>query len=244
MRVSFFPQDWELINYVCMNCDNFESYRKGYKIQFKKKNMISSKKYMIMSIGLSAIFVMAIMPNNVSTDAESKFFGAAEMTMYDTQGNEKFTQTVHNRLLDIGENYLLMGAFRNGTTIADATSLGSICLTNGTLSNVETITAADFDGYESLTTNNCKIDTDVAISGGTAVIGPLNFEAGTGGDNVDAGTTIKGIGICESSGSADFNDCATNSGILFAQVATSDVTLQSGESVDVTYTFDISSDDD
>jgi hypothetical protein len=226
-----------------MKCDNFDNFRKGYKIQFLKKNMISSKKYMMMSIGLSAIFVMAIMPSNASPDEGNKFYGVAELTKYDVQGDQVFQQSVHNRLVDTGETFLLQGAFNEGTTIANATAIGAICVTNAKITDLETETAATFDGDNTITEANCE-NGNTTETGGVATLGPLNFEAATGDNNLGAGDTVAGIGICQSSGDGtDFINCATE-GILFAQVNTSNVTLASGETVDITYTFDISSPSD
>ena len=211
--------------------------------------MISSKKYMMMSIGLSAIFVMAIMPNNISSDGETKFYGSAEMTLYDVNGNEQFSQIVHNQLVDTGETFLLNQAFEQNTNpavTADNLSIGTICVSQaGTITVADTEAASDFDGDNSaVTETNCEQDANGAtISAGTAVIGPLNFEAVTNDNNIPVGT-VTGIGVCQSTAAGtDYNDCAnggSGTGILFAVVDTSNVVLASGESVDVTYTFDIS----
>ena len=201
----------------------------------------TDQKYLLASVSLSLVFVMALVPGNTASQVdEGKFYGSAEMILYDNQGQEMFTQTVHNRLLDAGEDYMLSAAFGDSTSIVDNVSIGAICVTEATITDAETETAADFDGDTALATNNCEIGTAI-ISSGTAVIGPLNFEAATNNNNIPAATTISGIGVCQrNSSGTDFNDCATT-GILFAQVDTTDVTLASGETVDVTYTFDISS---
>jgi len=203
-----------------------------------------SKNYLLVSIGLAAVFVMGVIPADISSQVDSKLYGAATITLIDVDGNELFTQTVHNRLLDIGENYLLMGAFNNGTTITDNVSVGAICITDAKLTDVETETAADFDGDNSFTEDNCINGDSIINADGTAIIGALTFEAGTGEDNLPTDGKVAGIGICLDNNGADYNNCANGGGggILFAQVNTSNVTLASGETVDITYTFDISSD--
>ena len=206
-----------------------------------------NQKYLLTSLGLTAVLVMAVMPASITFQEDTKFYGAAEIVLYDTAGNEKFSQTIHNRLVDTGEQFLLQAAFQDGTTVADNAGIGSICVsaqpTAAVIASiVEGYTATTFDTNDGVATANCKEDTTVTVSGGTAVIGPLNFEAGGTANNVTASTTITNIGICQNAaeGDTDFVNCATT-GILFAAVDTSDVTLAAGESVNVTYTFDISS---
>ncbi len=205
--------------------------------------MVSSKNYLLASIGLAAVFVMGVIPADISSQADSKFYGTATLTLIDVDGNELFTQTVHNRLLDAGEDFLTEAAFEDGTARAENTSIGSICVSDGTIvDGDETYLVGAFDTANSITENNCEQDNTVTTTGSTAVIGPLNFEAATNDNNLGAGDTVTGIGICQNvaANNNDYNNCAT-SGILFAIVNTSDVTLASGESVDVTYTFDITS---
>jgi len=63
-----------------------------------------------------------------------------------------------------------------------------------------------------------------------------------GGTNCADNDTITGIAICQNdtTDNTDFNNCATE-GIMFAVVDISDVTLATSETVDITYTFDITS---
>ncbi len=216
---------------------------------FLTTNVNSSQKYMLMSIGLATVFVMTITPSNISSDAGGvQFFGTAEMTLLDVNGDELFSQTVHNRIVDTGESLIMMGVFQNGTGLPNASSVGAICVSLESSPTVaDTVTATSFDAADGLSTNNCKQGTFTNNAGGTAVLGALNFEAVTNNNNLPAGT-VTWIGICQSttSGSADYNGCLKgadgSTGILFAVIDTSDVTLASGESVDITYTFDISND--
>ena len=212
---------------------------------------MNNKTCLLTSIVLSAVLVMAVVPGGISPQVDAKFFGAAEMILYDIEGIEKFRQTVHNQIVDDGEDYMLSATFADGDTFTDATSIGSICVSAqatasvdtlfGTAATVEALDAATFDGTDGLTLNNCKEGTTtVTASDGDMSLGALTFLAGTS-DNVPADTTITTIAICQTGTGSDFANCVTN-GILFATVNTSDVTLADGESVDITYTFDISSD--
>jgi hypothetical protein len=205
--------------------------------------MTFSKNYLLASIGLAAVFVMGVIPADISSQVDSKFYGTATLVLNDANGNEVFTQTVHNRVLDAGEDFLIEAAFEDGTARAEASSIGSICISSGTIvDNDETYLVGAFDTANAITEANCEQDNTVTTTGSTAVIGPLNFEAATNDNNLGAGDTVTGIGICQNvvADNNDYNNCAT-SGILFAIVNTSDVTLASGESVDVTYTFDLTS---
>ena len=71
-------------------------------------------------------------------------------------------------------------------------------------------------------------------------MGPLTFTAqDTNSGNWFALDTVTNIGICDAEvNDLDVRGCTAN---LFAVVDTSDVTLADNETVDVTYTFDISS---
>lgn len=186
------------------------------------------------------------------TTVDEKFYGAATITVRDQQGKEIFSQTVHNRLVDTGETFLLNQAFSNTVASqADADVVGSICIYDDSATTIasliaETTTAANFDTGNAITgvQKECKTDSsvDTTTTQGKAVIGPLTFTAGTtASQNIAAGGIVNGIGICQANPTdADFKDCATE-GILFAIVDTSDVTLASSETVEITYTFDITS---
>ena len=193
-------------------------------------------------IGLLGLFVVLIMPAQIepiSNDLE--FSGYLTLAKYDENGNNVFTQTIHNQLVDTGETFLLQQVFQDGTAAnADITQIGSICVTDGVVSISETETAAAFDTANTITETNCIEDFNVELSGGqTAIIGPLTFSAGV---NLADGDTITAVGICQtnSAGNFDFTNCAT-AGILFAVVDIIDFTLAAGETAQITYTFDMSS---
>ena len=65
----------------------------------------------------------------------------------------------------------------------------------------------------------------------TAASGAANFAAAS--DNMEDGATVTGIAICEIS-AASQADCEAP---LFAMVDTSDVTVNTGETLDITYTM-------
>lgn len=198
-------------------------------------------------LGLIAILVIPAGTQSMTNDGFN-LYGQATMTYHDAFGNEMLSQTVHNQLFDQGEDFILANTFTGITDIGtDATQIGAICLTTATAaeSYAETVTHivfnTDHDAAEggSDDENNCRTDGTVTNSTQIATIGPLTFQAGSGTDNLFAGSTIEAIGICEAdSGDADNRGCDDT---LFAVVDTSDVTLANGETVDITYTFNLQS---
>ena len=63
-------------------------------------------------VGLLGLFILMIIPAGVdNTQEEAKFYGAAHLVVRDVAGNEVFEQTIHNRLLNAGENYIIDQAF-------------------------------------------------------------------------------------------------------------------------------------
>ena len=196
-------------------------------------------------IAVSMIFMatMMIIPAQIepiSNDLE--FVGYLTLVTYDENGNNVFTQTIHNQLVDTGEAFLLQQVFQDGSFAKpDNVQIGSICLTDETaFTSSETMTAAEFDTANTITETNCIEDTAVDIVvGQIAEIGPLTFSAGT---HLADGDTITGVGICQNdvTNDLDFNNCTTE-GILFAAVDIADVTLNAGETAQITYTFDMSS---
>lgn len=192
---------------------------------------------------LMGILAMMVIPGNFDvTTNDLTFYGAATVIQKDANGNEIFSQIIHNRIVDTGEEFLLDATFQDGATdVADNVQIGSICISDAASPVIaETETAADFDGDNGITENNCKEDTTVTTSGGTAVIGSLQFTCG--GTNCADDDTVTAIAICQNDATddGDFNNCATE-GILFALVDVTDTTLATSETVDITYTFDISS---
>ena len=181
----------------------------------------------------------------LTTDADEdraaiEFYGQADLTKYDSDGNPVFTQTIHNQVVNTGEVFILNAVFDDGATdVADAAQIGSICVTSA-LTVSEAMTATSFDTANAITETNCKQAT-ASVAGSVATIGPLTFKEGVSG-NVATDDTIVGIGVCQgrTASDDDFNNCAT-AGILFSVIDTDDVTLGDGETVAITYTFTLAS---
>ncbi len=200
--------------------------------------------YGYIGAGLMGLFILMVLPagmDNIQEDG--KFYGAAHLLIRDAAGNELFTQTVHNRLLDTGENYIVNQTFVGGSEpLADNTQMSAICVTNVTTVS-ETDTAATFSrpAMNLNGTNHCHPSTPNIPNDGTVQLGPLQF---VGGTDIGPGETIRSIAICTDNGGAPYPDCdfPANNAIAFAAIVTSSVQLGNTETVDVTYTFDMSSD--
>ena len=200
--------------------------------------------YGYIGAGLMGLFILMVLPagmDNIQEDG--KFYGAANLLVRDAAGNELFQQTVHNRLLDTGENYIVNQTFVGGSAlISDNAQMSAICVTNLTLVN-ETDTAASYSAPANTLTigtgDHCHPTAPVIINDGKVVLGPEIF---TGGTDIGPGETIRSIAICTNNGGTDYADCdIPANGIAFAAIVTSSVQLGATETVDVTYTFDLSS---
>lgn len=207
--------------------------------------------YKYLGIALLGLFALMIIPVQASTSTGPNLYGMATVELHDSLGNNIFAENIHNRLVDEGENTLLKQVFEETSTtaLADNVQFGSICLTaiNGFLDTSEGETAANFTSNDNIATSLSCEDGSLAVitaSGDTnkAVIGPLTFAAGT---EVANGATVTGIGVCQNiAGSGNFDGCTAGgggSGKLLAVVNTTDVILNSGETVNITYTFDLTS---
>jgi hypothetical protein len=175
-----------------------------------------------------------------SIDA-AKVAGTVHITKYDAGGNVVFADSESNALMATGADYILSQIFVNGTApTADNLQVGSLCVSNGSITVAETVTASAFDSDNTITDDNCKQDDTVTFSGQVATIGPLTFNAGD--DNFADNTTITKVGVCtaQSANNDDYTNCANNGGTLFALVdLQSDITVGAGETLAITYTFDM-----
>jgi hypothetical protein len=195
-------------------------------------------------IALMAVFAVMVIPAQISADdGRPTYYGMGTLVLKDAFGNPVFSQTIHNQVVNTGETFIIDQTFQDGTaSLAENNSIGNICVTEAaSFAASETEAVAAFDSATTIGTGlECKEDTAVDDSTqGTAVIGPLTFTT----SNLDAaGEIITGIGICQATVANDSDQatCAAG-GILFAEVNTTDVTLNTGETVQITYTFDITS---
>ena len=197
--------------------------------------------------------MVAIEEMQVKADSEGWKFkaplvlgGFANIIHKDAMGAILSSQTVHNRVPDQGEDFLIQQVFKEGNAgeTVDADQIATICV-SARVSFVDTsegATASDFDTNDNLgAVNNCISDPAVSSTSQTAIIGALTFDAPT---HVPNSTVITGIAICQGKSSTPFNLCVEaqpSDGIMWAIIDIADVTLESGETVDITYTADFSS---
>lgn len=204
-------------------------------------------------IALLGIFATMLIPMNAESSTGPTFYGVAHVTTFDAAGNPTSTQTVHNALIDLGEDFLIDQVFQEGgaTELADNSQIATICISQDatyddpgfTPEEGETVSAFDAsDGSGGLT--NCIEDTavDVATNGEALIDGGITFDAGTHAVQ-DANYSV--IGICPAivTGGPAFENCAAagagSNTILFALVDITDFTLGAGESATITYKFDV-----
>jgi len=197
--------------------------------------------YKYIGVGLMGLFVFMMFPSGMQAETQEglEMYGSATLDYQDESGNSMFTQTVHNQLFDAGEEEILKQVFADGLlATVDADQIRSMCVAEGTplASGNENQDAAAFVAANDLGVEDNCIEANFTIAGdGTAVSTANVFIAGT---HVSPNDQITSIGMCSGTGVSPHADC---SGVLFAVVDTSDVTLAGTESVTITYTFDISS---
>ena len=187
-----------------------------------------------------SVFAMMIIPGNFDTvNNELVFYGAGTITQFDKDGYEIFSQTVHNQVVDEGEDFIIDQVFEDTVTVADNLQMGSICMTDDTTVTVdEAETAVTFEAGNTIVGVNCKEDSVVVTTGSIATINPPTFICG--GVNCVDGEIITGFAVCQNSAAGDFTGCDTN-GVMLAVIDTADTTLNLGETLDITYNFDITS---
>ncbi len=199
------------------------------------------------AFGLLGFLIVLILPANADEQTPSFLYGAATLVAYDAHGNEIFAQTVHNQLFDLGEDEMLDQTFTDigGLATVDDVQIGAICLSADTTpSTNEPDTVVQWNANNTMSgtlARNCVTDILVTKAAQVVTIGPETFTAGADVSTVQwvGGNTVTSIGICPAHATdLDIRDCQ---GTLFAVVDTSDVTLADTETVDVTYTFDLSS---
>jgi len=206
--------------------------------------------YKYIGMGLLGLFIMMVLPSGTENINEpGKFYGAAHLLVKDAAGNEVFSQTIHNRLLDSGENFINNQVFTgDGAPVGETGQMSAICVSNYSgviLEGDIASTIAGNNGLDStgLAGTHCHPADILNINAdGTVVLGPEVF---TGGFDIAAGEIINSIAICSDNADTDYSECdaaTTGNAIAFAEIQTSAVQLGDTETVDITYTFDLSSD--
>ncbi|HLC24683.1 MAG TPA: hypothetical protein VJJ25_03535 [Nitrosopumilaceae archaeon] len=201
---------------------------------------------MLKFLGFGLIFLAFIMllPANSNVQSDSlKMYGIATLVLRDSTGEMLFENVIHNLVVDSGTAYMLEQTFGDGSTeVSDADQVDTVCVTDaltpdGATDDAET--ADDFNTENNLTPDNCIGNISFILLPNSATTGALTFEAGT---HFPDGTEIGGIGVCGNGAQGLLPDgCDTTAGQapLLAVVDTTDVTVNSGETVDITYTLEL-----
>ena len=199
---------------------------------------------MLKFLGISLIFLAFIMilpVSNSNTQSDlPKMYGIATIVLKDSTGNILFENVIHNQVVDVGTAYMLDQTFGDGNTaLSDANQVDTMCVTDfatpdGATNDAET--TADFNAENGLIGNNCIGAISFTTTSTTAGSGTRTFSAAT---HFPVGTVVGGIGICGDNGTASpFNNCSEAADApLLAVVDTINVTVNAGESVDITYTL-------
>lgn len=208
--------------------------------------------YKYMGMGLLGLFIVMIFPSGlVNVQDESKFYGEGTIVLRDAAGQIMLENSVHNRIVDTGEDFMNAQTFRSGSAAVDGDSIGTICLYvagGGSASfdevseiDAEGTDAGEFDAGNAAGNTECQVSINAVTTGSTAVLAPADF---IGGTHNTAGQLVAAIAVCQSvntdSAGFDYANCA-DEGVLFAIFDITDVTLASSETVSITYTFDLSS---
>ena len=196
-----------------------------------------------LGFGLIGLMVIMLVPavSSVKSDLPA-MYGIATIVLKDSTGDILFKNEIHNQVVDVGTGYMLDQTFGDaGTDVADANQVDTICVSNASApagATDDTATAATFNTENTLTSNNCKGNIVFTTAATTAGSGTQTFSATT---HFPAGTVVGGIGVCGNgaNGAGPFADCDTtaNQAPLLAVVDTTNVTVNTGESVDITYTL-------
>jgi len=199
---------------------------------------------MLKFIGFGLIFlafVMILPATNSNTQSDlPKMYGIATVVLKDSAGNILFENVIHNAVVDTGTGFMLDQAFGDGSTDAsDANQVDTMCVTDAAVVDTsDAATAASFNSDNNLASNNCIGNIVFVTTSTTAATPTQTFTSVT---HFPDPTTVTGIGICgnDASGAGPFNDCkiAANQAPLLSVVDTTNVTVNTGESVDITYTL-------
>ncbi|ABK77661.1 hypothetical protein CENSYa_1030 [Cenarchaeum symbiosum A] len=201
--------------------------------------------------GLAAVLALAIMPSEGEVIEGAQMYGMAEIVQRDASGIV-LSQVIHNQVLDDGEELILHAVFdTDQDPLGSSQRVSVLCPTNEAFDET---TSANLLGPRSSilmsSGNTCRADSSVGIVNGTATIGPIDFPFETSGFNsgtVQIGSNffdhipINTVAVCARDAINTADITCNNSGNVFAAIDTSGVQFRDGDTLTITYTFDISS---
>ncbi|ABK78391.1 hypothetical protein CENSYa_1781 [Cenarchaeum symbiosum A] len=182
-------------------------------------------------------------------------YGMAEIVQRDASGIV-LSQVIHNQVLDDGEETILHAVFDTSEDPLERNRrVSTVCLVATTQPFDETSSASGLGS----TNNNivglshpdrgnghaCKADNSVEIASGTATIGPIVFPHSE--SNFEDDVPIKSVAVCDRRSSTQIgsvNDIScNNAGHVFAAFDVTGTRFAIGDTITITYTFDVSSPD-
>jgi len=197
----------------------------------------------IVGFGLLGLFALMVLPSSMTNVAtEPMFYGTANIVLADSDGNALMKQTVHNRITDEGETYLIDQVFDTGNAqAAENSRIGALCIYETSDSNISETTV------ESLTNNLtdaggdfCHVTTTMTNS---ASISQTDAEIFTSGVDFTSGETISAILVCaKNAGDSNFQNCSDGAGgssTALAALVITNVTVSNSDTITITYTFNI-----
>ena len=195
----------------------------------------------VIGVGLLGLFVLMIFPSTMTDVAtEPMFYGTANIVLADSDGNTLMKQTVHNRITDEGETYLIDQVFDTGVTQQTENSrIGAVCIYETSDSNIVEGTVNGLaNGLTVVGGDICHVTAAMSNSAQTSV---TDAEVFTSGVDFTSGETISAILICaKNAGDVDFATCATpGQATALAALIITNVTVTGSDTVTITYTFDI-----
>jgi len=195
----------------------------------------------VIGSGLLGLFVLMIFPSTMTDVAtEPMFYGTANIVLADSDGNALMKQTVHNRITDEGETYLIDQVFDTGAAQQTENSrIGAICIYETSDGNIVEGTVNGLaNGLTVVGGDICHQTLAMSNSAQTSV---TDAEVFTSGVDFTSGETISAILICaKNAGDVDFATCATpGQATALAALIITNVTVTGSDTVTITYTFDI-----
>lgn len=196
----------------------------------------------IVGFGLLGLFALMVLPSGVSDQVNPMFYGTADMVLADSEGNVLLTQTVHNRITNEGETFIIDQVFDTADTVLIGSDrVGLVCIIENLDSSFSETATASLAPNLAGGGDTCHQVTDV--NDGTqskAILAPAAFTAGT---DFTAGQTISGILICLKNGDTDQTACDSGAnGVALAALDLANVTVSGTDTITITYTFDITTD--
>ncbi len=195
----------------------------------------------VIGFGLLGLFVLMIFPSTmIDVATEPMFYGTANIVLADSDGNALMKQTVHNRITDEGETFLINQVFDTATALAaDNNRIGAICIYETSDGNIVEGTVNGLaNGLTVVGGDICHVTMAMSNSGG---ISSTDAQLFTSGVDFTASETISAILICaKNAGDVDFATCATpGQATALAALIITNVTLTGSDTITITYTFDI-----